>query len=48
MSELLNSKPIDSGHTRDGYYLVYEYDGKLYKIGYGDNGYIKSFYPLGD
>ena len=48
MKTFLESKPLDRGKSPidDSPYMDYLYNGKRYRIGFGDNGYIKSFFPV--
>lgn len=48
MKEFVNSEPIEQCTNKNGPYAIYRYNGQKYRIGWGDNGYIKSFYPYGN
>lgn len=48
---VLQGVPIDMGETtlksgRTGYWADYLVDGKKYRIAYGTNGFIVSFFPI--
>lgn len=47
LERMLEMDPIKTGSNARGYYANYVVDGKEYKIIYGSNGYIVSFYPSG-
>ena len=51
IKKILQTKPIKRISRQEGKQLadvfLYERDGKLYLIAYGDNGYIVSFYQVG-
>ncbi|MCD7947775.1 MAG: hypothetical protein LUG13_05695 [Oscillospiraceae bacterium] len=46
LNEVLQINPISTGTTASGPFSVYSMDGSLYKVAYGTNGYIVSFYPI--
>ena len=45
MKNFLDSEPVRTGIKDSGPYAIYSYNGQDYRIGWGDNGYIKSFFP---
>jgi len=46
LNRTLQEVPVKTGMTNAGLYADYLIDGKMYKVGYGTNGYIVSFYPI--
>ena len=44
--EVLNTKPIKKGQNEKGPYADYTLNGNTYRLAYGTNGYIVSFYPI--
>ena len=46
LEQVLKTSPIKTGATSKGYYAVYSINGNYYKVAYGTNGYIVSFYPI--
>ena len=46
LERTLEMEPIKIGSNARGYYANYVVDGKKYKVIYGFNGYIVSFYPV--
>ncbi len=40
-----NKKPVSTGRNEMGPFADYMVDGKTYRLAYGDNGFIVSFYP---
>lgn len=47
MKNFLDSKPIASGTNKGGTFAIYSYNGRNYRVAWGNNGYIKSFFPDG-
>ena len=47
MKQFLDSEPIYTDVNKNGPYAIYSYNGHNYRISWGDNGYIKSFFPDG-
>ena len=45
LCEMLQTSPIGIGNTTSGPYADYLYNGNQYRVPYGTNGYIVSFYP---
>ena len=46
IARMLQENPIATGINKAGPYADYLIDGKKYRLGYGDNGYIVSCYPI--
>ena len=46
LKRMLQETPVKTGATKAGPFAEYLVDGKKYKVGYGANGYIVSFYPI--
>ncbi len=46
LNKTLQETPVKTGMTNSGPFAEYLIDGKMYKVGYGTNGYIVSFYPI--
>lgn len=46
LEEVLQKEPINVGYTSAGPYSDYSINGKLYRVAYGANDYIVSFYPI--
>ena len=46
LNEVLKTKHINKGHNQKGLYADYVLNGNTYRIAYGTNGYIVSFYPI--
>ena len=47
MKQFLDLEPIYTDVNKNGPYAIYSYNGHNYRISWGDNGYIKSFFPDG-
>ena len=48
LNRVLQKKPIKTDATKAGPYAEYLIDGKRYRVVYGTNVYIVSFYPIYD
>ncbi|MBC8559286.1 hypothetical protein H8710_04290 [Clostridiaceae bacterium NSJ-33] len=46
LKEVLESAPVKTGSSARGLFADYVYNGSTYRVAYGTNGYIVSFYPL--
>ena len=46
LDELLETEPYVTGSNRRGAFSEYSFDGNNYRVAYGTNGYIVSFYPI--
>ena len=46
LNRTLQETPIKTGMTKAGPYAEYLIDGSKYKVAYGTNGYVVSFYPI--
>ena len=46
LSRTLQETPVKAGINKAGPYAEYLIDGRKYRVAYGTNGYIVSFYPL--
>jgi len=46
LEEVLQSEPIEVGVTESGPFAEYLVSGKRYRVAYGTNGYIVSFFPI--
>ena len=46
LNKTLQEVPVATGINKAGPYADYLIDGKKYRVGYGTNGYIVSFYPI--
>lgn len=46
INNVLNTTPIKTGSNSKGPFADYVFNGKTYRIAYGKNGYIVSFYPI--
>lgn len=46
LNRLLQETPVKTGMTKAGPYAEYLIDGSKYKVAYGTNGYVVSFYPI--
>ncbi len=47
LNKILQTKPIQTGVNPAGPFSEYLIDGVKYRVVYGSNGYIVSFYPIG-
>ena len=45
LKELISGEPLQKGANHRGRYAIFQYNGNEYKVIYGTNGYIVSFYP---
>ena len=45
LQKVLKQKPIEVNLEPRGYNAIYLVNGKYYKVAYGTNGYISTFYP---
>jgi len=43
---ILQSAPINSGTTPSGPFADYMVNGNVFRVAYGTNGFIVSFYPI--
>ena len=48
LQTLVNGKHVDVQLNDRGYHAVYEYGHDSFRVIYGTNGYVVSFYPLGN
>jgi hypothetical protein len=46
LSEVLKEAPVKVGTNSAGPFAEYLVDGKMYRVAYGGNGYVVSFFPL--
>lgn len=46
INEILKTDPIQKGQNQKGLYADYVLNGNTYRLAYGTNGYIVSFYPI--
>ncbi|OFG36293.1 hypothetical protein BJM58_07500 [Listeria monocytogenes] len=46
LNKVLNTTPIKTGSSAKGLYADYLINGIKYRVAYGTNGYIVSFYPI--
>ncbi|EAC7758081.1 hypothetical protein FSF01_08355 [Listeria monocytogenes] len=46
LNKVLNTTPIKTGSSAKGLYADYLINGSKYRVAYGTNGYIVSFYPI--
>ena len=46
INEILKTEPIKKGQNQKGLYADYALNGNTYRLSYGTNGYIVSFYPI--
>ncbi|EPB5743579.1 hypothetical protein ACRQNE_001508 [Listeria monocytogenes] len=46
LNKVLNTTPIKTGSSAKGSYADYLINGSKYRVAYGTNGYIVSFYPI--
>lgn len=46
LENVLKTNPIKTGITNAGRYADYVFDGTTYRVAYGTNGFIVSFYPI--
>ncbi|WP_229031033.1 hypothetical protein, partial [Lactiplantibacillus plantarum] len=46
LDKALRSKAIKRGVSKKGPYADYNINGKVYRVAYGDNGFVVSFYPM--
>ena len=46
LNEILVTSPDSIKQTKRGYEAVYTYEGMQYKVAYGTNGFVVSFYPI--
>ena len=46
INEILKTEPIKKGQNQKGLYADYALNGNSYRLAYGTNGYIVSFYPI--
>ena len=46
MNDILETEPLKTNRTQRGLFSEYSMNGKNYRVVYGTNGYIVSFYPI--
>ncbi len=46
LQQILRTQPIKTGSTSAGLYAEYLFKGAKYRVAYGTNGFIVSFYPI--
>lgn len=46
LEEVLSTNPIKSGSNAKGLFADYSLNGNSYRVAYGTNGFIVSFYPI--
>lgn len=46
LNEILKTKPIKTGVGKNGPFADYLINGVKYRVAYGTNGFIVSFYPI--
>ncbi|PZG40841.1 hypothetical protein C1910_00590 [Listeria ivanovii] len=46
LNETLKMNPIKTGIGKNGPYANYQINGEKYRVAYGTNGFIVSFYPI--
>jgi len=46
LNDVLDTNPIKTGSNAKGLYADYVLNGNTYRVGYGTNGFIVSFYPI--
>ena len=46
LSNVLKTKPIKIGSSSKGFYANYILNENVYRLAYGTNGFIVSFYPI--
>ena len=46
LENVLSSKPINIGSNAKGLFADYMFKGNKYRVAYGTNGFVVSFYPI--
>ena len=46
LDDVLSTNPIMNGGNERGLFADYIFNGNSYRVAYGSNGYIVSFYPI--
>ena len=46
LNKILETEPVKSGTNKKGNFADYVFNGKKFRLAYGNNGYIVSFYPI--
>ncbi len=46
LKRVLSTKPIKTGSNAKGLYADYVFNGNKYRVAYGTNGFVVSFYPI--
>ena len=46
LNDVLKTAPIKAGSNSKGLFADYVFNGNTYRVAYGTNGYIVSFYPI--
>ena len=46
LNSTLQEMPVKTGISKAGPYAEYLINGKMYRVGYGTNGFVVSFYPI--
>jgi len=46
LENVLSSKPINTGSNAKGLFADYMFKGNKYRVAYGTNGFVVSFYPI--
>ena len=46
INDILATDPIKTGSNARGNFADFNYNGKTFRLAYGSNGYIVSFYPI--
>ncbi len=46
LNDVLKNTPIKTGSNSKGLFADYVLNGNTYRVAYGTNGYIVSFYPI--
>ena len=46
LNDILKNTPIKMGSNSKGPFSEYVFNGNTYRVAYGTNGYIVSFYPI--
>lgn len=46
LEDVLSTKPIKSGSNAKGLFADYMWNGNSYRVAYGTNGFVVSFYPI--
>ena len=46
LNDILKTTPVQIGNNSKGLFATYIFNSNTYKVAYGTNGYIVSFYPI--